>query len=129
MKRLQLPSLLRAKNSVQPGRCLDDKTFMMLGPRLPKNFHVKIYLVNTLRLTQNGYSFAGSIFKCILWNENDRIPNPIQISMKFIAYVLIDNKPALVQIMAWRRPGDKLLSEPMMDSITDAYMHHMTSMI
>ena len=49
--------------------------------------------------------------------------------MKFIACVLIDNKPALVQIMAWRRPGDKPLSEPMMDSITDAYMHHMASMI
>ena len=26
----------------------------------------------------------------------------------------IDNIPALVQIMAWRRPGDKPLSEPMM---------------
>ena len=25
-----------------------------------------------------------------------------------------DNKPACVQIMAWRRPGDKPLSEPMM---------------
>ena len=28
----------------------------------------------------------------------------------------INNIPALVQIMAWRRPGDKLLSEPMMVS-------------
>ena len=27
---------------------------------------------------------------------------------------LINNIPALVQIMAWRRPGDKPLSEPMM---------------
>ena len=26
----------------------------------------------------------------------------------------INNIPALVQIMAWRRPGDKLLSEPML---------------
>ena len=25
----------------------------------------------------------------------------------------IDNKPALIMLMAWRRTGDKLLSEPM----------------
>ena len=30
---------------------------------------------------------------------------------------LINNIPALVQIMAWRRPGDKPLSEPMMVSL------------
>ena len=29
----------------------------------------------------------------------------------------ISNRPALVQIMAWRRPGDKPLSEPMMASL------------
>ena len=29
----------------------------------------------------------------------------------------INNIPALVQIMAWRRPGDKRLSEPMMVSL------------
>ena len=33
---------------------------------------------------------------------------------KFVPKVRIDNIPALVQIMAWRRPGDKPLSEPMM---------------
>ena len=31
--------------------------------------------------------------------------------------VQINNNPALVQIMAWRRPGDKPLSEPMMVSL------------
>ena len=30
---------------------------------------------------------------------------------------LINNIPALVQIMAWRRPGDKPLSEPMVVSL------------
>ena len=29
----------------------------------------------------------------------------------------INNIPALVQIMAWRRPGDKPLSEPMVGSL------------
>ena len=37
--------------------------------------------------------------------------------MKFVAKGLIDNILALVQIMAWRRPGDKPLSEPMMFSL------------
>ena len=40
---------------------------------------------------------------------------------------LIDNMPALVQIMAWRRPGGKPLSEPMMVWFTNANMHHLAS--
>ena len=39
------------------------------------------------------------------------------ISLKFVPKVRIDNIPALVQIMAWRRPGDKPLSEPMVVSL------------
>ena len=38
----------------------------------------------------------------------------IKISLKFVPKGPINNIPALVQIMAWRRPGDKPLSEPMM---------------
>ena len=38
--------------------------------------------------------------------------------MKFVPRGPINNIPALVQIMAWRRPGDKPLSEPMMISLT-----------
>ena len=37
----------------------------------------------------------------------------IKISLKFVPKGLINNIPALVQIMAWHRPGDKPLSEPM----------------
>ena len=39
-------------------------------------------------------------------------------SLKFVPKGQINNIPALVQIMAWRRPGDKPLSEPMMVSLT-----------
>ena len=39
------------------------------------------------------------------------------ISLKFVLKVQIDNIPALVPIMAWRRPGDKPLSETMMVSL------------
>ena len=44
-------------------------------------------------------------------NENVRIS--INISLKFVPKGLINNIPALAQIMAWRRLGDKPLSEPM----------------
>ena len=69
-------------------------------------------LVNTLRLRQNGCHFADNIFKCIFLNENIWIP--IKISLKFVPKGSINIIPALVQMMAWRRPGDKPLSEPMM---------------
>ena len=68
--------------------------------------------VNTLRPGQSGCHFADNIFKCIFLNENVWIP--IKISLKFVPKGPINNIPALVQIMAWRQPGDKPLSEPMM---------------
>ena len=68
--------------------------------------------VNTLRPRQNGRHFADDIFKCIFLNENVWIS--IKISLKFVPKGPINNIPALVQIMAWRRPGAKPLSEPMM---------------
>ena len=68
--------------------------------------------INTLRPRQNERHFAYDIFKCIFLNENVWIS--IKISLKFVPKGLINNVPALVQIMAWRRPGDKPLSEAMM---------------
>ena len=62
---------------------------------------------------------AGDIFKCIFLTENDRIPIPI--SLKFVPRSPLDNKPALVQVMAWRRTVDKLLPEQMLTQFTDAY--------
>ena len=71
-------------------------------------------LVNTLRPRQNGCHFADDIFKCILLTEDVWIPN--KISLKFVPKGQNKYIPSLVQIMAWRRPGDKPLSEPMMVS-------------
>ena len=51
-------------------------------------------------------------FKCIFVKENDRIL--IRISLKFVPRSPIDNKPALFQVMIWRRRGDKPLYEPML---------------
>ena len=61
-------------------------------------------------------------FKCVFLNENDRIP--IRISLKFVPRSPNGNKPALVQVMAWRRSGDKPLPEVMLAQLTDAYMRY-----
>ena len=66
----------------------------------------------TLRPGQNGRHFADDTFKSIFVYENVRIL--IEFSLKFVPNGPINNIPALVQIMAWRRPGDKPLCEPML---------------
>ena len=71
------------------------------------------WCVNTLR--QNGLHFPDDIFKCIFLNENVMLS--IKFSLRFVPKGPINNIPALVEIMAWRRPGDKPLSEPMMVSL------------
>ena len=67
---------------------------------------------NTLRPGQDGRHFADDSFTCIFFNENCCILN--KFSLKYVRKGPIDNNRALVQIMAWRRSGDKPLSEPMM---------------
>ena len=70
---------------------------------------------STLRPRPNGRHFADDTFKRIFLNENVWIS--LKISLKFVPRVRINNIPALVQIMAWRRPGGKPLSKPMMVSL------------
>ena len=67
--------------------------------------------LNILRPRQNGRHFADDIFKWIFLNENVWVPT--EISLKFVPHGPINNIAALVQIMAWRQPGDKPLSGPM----------------
>ena len=72
-------------------------------------------LLKHIEAETNGRHFADDIFKCIFLNENVWIP--IKLSLKFVPKGPINNIPAMVQIMAWRRPGDKPLFEPMMVSL------------
>ena len=84
-------------------------------PSMMKRFsekHCSERNFNTLRPRQNGRHFADNIYTCIVLNENVWIP--IRIPLKFVSKCPINNIPALVQIMAWRRLGDKPLSEPML---------------
>ena len=73
---------------------------------------VIVMVAKTMKLRQNGRHFADDIFKCIFLTEN--VSMPIEMSLKSVPKGRINNIPALVQIMAWRSPGDKPLSEPMM---------------
>ena len=60
-----------------------------------------------------------AIFQTIFSNTlflKRKYANFDKISLKFVSKGPINNIPALVQIMAWPRPGDKPLSEPMMVS-------------
>ena len=52
---------------------------------------------------------------------NEKFYISILISLKFVLKGPIDNKSAVVQIMACRLTGDKPLSEPMLTHLTDAY--------
>ena len=60
---------------------------------------------------------SDDIFKCIFLNEKVQIL--IQISLKFVPKGPIDN-------MAWRRIGDKPLSEPMLTRLNNPYMRQMS---
>ena len=67
--------------------------------------------INTVCNDWNRF-LADSIFIYIFLNEN--VWMDIKMSVKFVPKGPINNIQALVQIMAWCRPGDKPLSEPMM---------------
>ena len=72
-------------------------------------------MLNRLRPRQNGRHFADDHFKCICLKENIWIS--IDFSLKFVSNGRINNIPAMAQIMAWRRLGDKPLSEQVMASL------------
>ena len=70
----------------------------------------------------SGCHFTDNVFRCIFVNEMLHIL--MKISLKFVAEGPNDNYPALVQIMALHRIGDKPLSEPMLTQFTDTYTRH-----
>ena len=73
------------------------------------------HLLIKLRPRQNGRHSAEYLFKCTFLIENVWIL--IKMSLKFVPKGPISNIPALVQIMGWRRPGDKPLPVPMLVSL------------
>ena len=89
-------------------------------------FYEKLYITLSRRcckqnsLTHSGRDKMAVIFQttfsnALFLNENEWIS--IKISLKFVPKGQINNIPSWFQIMAWRRPGDKPLSEAMMVSL------------
>ena len=77
------------------------------------------FVINSLRLRQNGCHFEDNIFQFILIIIMLSIQ--IQISLKFVPKGYINNKVALAVLMAKHWTGDKPSSEPMMVKFADAY--------
>ena len=84
--------------------------------------HPMVTRINLSPPGQNGRHFANDFFKCIFFNE--KFCTLIANTLKFIPKGPIDNKSALLRVMAWRRSGDKPLLEALLTQFTDAYMRH-----
>ena len=98
--------------SLKIHKTLSHRWFHLFLHLLPCYWETPVHrLFNTWRQRQNGHNFTDNIFKYIFLNANVQIS--INISLKFVPQGQISNIPVLVQIMAWRRTGNKLLSEPM----------------
>ena len=91
----------------------------------PQNAQGLIVVFSSLWPRQNGHHFANDIFNAFskwkFWTFNN-------ISLNVFPMVYSTMSPSLVQIMAWRRIGDKPLHETMKVFSTDAYMRLSVSM-
>ena len=105
--------------------CVEWVNILKWGPG--KELNTQRWFIITLRTQQNGRHFADDIYKSMILNGNCRIL--ILNSLKYAHKGPVNNKPALVQIRAWRPPGDKPLSEPMVNSFSGVYKHHSGSII
>ena len=77
---------------------------------------------NTFRPRHSGRHFADDVFKCIFLKK--MLEFRLKIQWRLFPRIQITTNLALVRIMAWRRSGDRSLSEPMMCYLTGAYMRH-----
>ena len=75
-----------------------------------------MYLLQHIAVDRNGRHFASNLFRCILLNKNFDIL--IQISPTFVLEDPIDNRPALVHVMA----GTQQDTEPLPESALWCHM-------
>ena len=75
---------------------------------------------------QNGRHFADDILKYIFMNEKSCIL--IKNSLFFLLRVQLAITQHWFYMMAWRRPGDEPLSEPILSRFIDAYIRHQGEM-
>ena len=90
-------AIIGSYNGLLPGRhqaiIWANAGILLIGP-----IEIFQWNLNTLRQRQHGRHIADDTFKGIFL---------IKISLKFVPRGSIKNIPALVQIMAWRRPGNR----------------------
>ena len=87
------------------------------GALLARSWDVVSFWPNSSKLTHWDHDKMATIVQTTFSNAFHWMKNvwtSINISLKFVPKGLINNIPALVQIMAWRRPGDKPVYEAMM---------------
>ena len=107
----------RAPNHV-PDHVLYPFTFLLLLPNEVVSTCLSIWClllimsVNILRPKQDGRYFVDDVLKCIFLNENVWIS--FKMSLNCVPNGPINNITVLIQLMAWRRPGDKPLFELML---------------
>ena len=97
-----------------PGTC-NKKVTSAWRLQVPGRQQLTCKFRNIHSLTYWGRDIMAAIFHTTSssgFSENVWIS--INISLKFVPRGPINNIPTVVQVMAWRRPGDKPLSEPMM---------------
>ena len=98
----------------------------------------RLQCLDKLGPIQNGRQFADDIFKCISHYGMQKTAwvceRVLYMASTFLntqwqgnIFMRWDNMSALFQIKAWRRTGDKPLSDPMITQLTDAYMRHSDS--
>ena len=83
----------------------------------PSHYLNRCGLISKLNLLLPGQNCRMAIFKCIFVNEKFHIW--IQISLKYVPDGQIENKSALVQVMARRRRGAKSLPISMLTHFTN----------
>ena len=96
-------------------------THFIQNHRWPEKLRKKTVLSEHIEAETNGGHVPDDIFKWIFLNIDVWIS--INISLRFVPRGPIDNIPALVQIMAWCRRGDKPLS-PLSEPIMVCLLKH-----
>ena len=108
---LGLDELSKDKMNCDPQQRCSEKSYHSSVNFVVPTTIVRYKLVNTLSPKPNGSLYPDDIFKSIFLNENIGIF--IIFSLKFVSKFPVNNKPALVQIMARRRQDDTQLSGAM----------------
>ena len=98
-------------------RILTTSVWFSLVPTIAGNHKMQTNLATLIHWGRDKMTVFSQTTFSNAFSLNENVWILINISLKFIPKVQIENIPALVQIMAWRQQGDKPLSEPMMVSL------------